>query len=189
MTGKTHRMIGMTSGLGYLLLSRNAFYQPATFASAIAISYLGSLLPDIDTSTGDIWHSLPFGHSFGKAAGAFLEHRNITHSLLGFGLISWGVYALFRIMPTYWGLDADILWLIFVLSYGSHLLGDMITAEGIPLLFPFGKMIGIPPKPFEGIRIVSGKWFENLIIFPAVNLVLIALIVAKWSEIKLYLIK
>ena len=182
-------MFGITCGVGYLLLSQNSIYQPATFASALAVSYLGSLLPDIDTSTGDIWHSLPFGHSVGKVANTFLEHRNITHSLLGFGLISWGVNVLMDMMPSYWGLDSNFLWLIFLISYGSHLFADMLTAEGIPLFFPYGRMIGIPPKPFHGMRIVTGKWFENLIIFPAVNLVLIGIIVAKWSEIKSMLIK
>ena len=189
MTGKTHRIIGITSGIGYLLWSQNPSYQPATFASVLAISYLGSLLPDIDTSTGDIWHTLPFGHSLGKVASSFLEHRNITHSLLGFSLISWGINVLFHNMPYYWGLNPNILWLVFVMAYGSHLIADMLTEEGIPLLFPYGKMIGIPPKPFEGVRIVSGKWFENLIVFPTVNLVLIVLIVAKWAEIKTMLIK
>jgi membrane-bound metal-dependent hydrolase YbcI (DUF457 family) len=122
-------------------------------------------------------------------ASNFLEHRNLTHSLLGFGLISWGVLALLHAMPTYWGLDANTLWIIFIISYGSHLLADMITVEGVPLLFPYGRMIGIPPKPFHGIRIVTGKWFENLVIFPIVNLALIGLIVSKWAEIKMMIIK
>jgi membrane-bound metal-dependent hydrolase YbcI (DUF457 family) len=183
MTGKTHRMVGLTAGMGYLLLSQNPMYQPATFASTLVVSYLGSLLPDIDTSTGDIWHSLPFGHSVGKVAGSILQHRNITHSLLGFSFISWLVHLLFNLMPSYWGLNSGVLWIVFVVAYGSHLLADMLTVEGIPLLFPYGGMFGIPPKPFQGVRIVTGKWFENLVIFPAINLILIIMIISKWPEI------
>jgi hypothetical protein len=60
----------------------------------------------------------------------------------------------------------------------------MLTVEGIPLFWPWRKKFGIPPKPFDGIRIETGKWFENIVIFPLVDIILIILIYSNWSTIK-----
>lgn len=166
-----------------------AEYGPATFAAVLVISSLGSLLPDIDSAGGDIWHTLPFGHTIGKISDPILAHRNITHSILGFALITYGFNLLLNLAPTYWGLNTHYILIALIAGYGSHLVADMITVEGIPLLWPIQKMFGIPPKPFDGVRIVTGKWFENLVIFPAVNLVLIILVASKWDVIKTILLK
>lgn len=189
MTGKTHRMIGMTAGLGYYLAATAPIYNPATFGAVAVVSYIGALLPDIDSTTGDIWHTLPFGHTASELVDPFLQHRNITHSLLGIVLVGWAAHVLFFAMPSYWGIDNTTIWIAFLIGYGSHLLADSLTVEGIPVLYPFGGMYGIPPKPFEGVRIVTGKWFENLIIFPLVNLILIGIFITKWAIIKTILFK
>lgn len=189
MTGKTHQMIGFTVGLGSFLAVTTPSYNPATFAAVAVVSSMASLLPDIDSPTGEIWHSLPFGHTWGKLSDPFLKHRNITHSILGFCLISWGASLILAHMPVYWGIQTNPTLIAFMLAYASHLIADSVTVEGIPLFFPLGKMFGIPPKPFEGVRIVTGKWFENLIIFPLVNIILIVLLITKWQAIKLILFK
>lgn len=189
MTGKTHQILGITAGVSWFLLANSARYEPATFAAVAVGAHLAALLPDIDTAAAEIWHTIPFGDEVGKVATSFLEHRNISHSLLGFALAGWGMWALLGLFPAYWGIDRQIVWVACLIAYGSHLLADAVTVEGIPLLFPYQKMIGIPPKPFEGIRIVSGKWFENLVIFPAINIVLIIMIISQWATIKLILLK
>lgn len=66
----------------------------------------------------------------------------------------------------------------------SHLFADMFTNKGIPLLFPYKIFFGLPPKPFDGARVATGKWFENTIIFPAVTLLLIIIVVVNFSLIK-----
>lgn len=189
MTGKTHRIIGIASGLTYLASVSQPEYAPATLGAVLVGSYFGSLLPDLDQPAAEIWNSLPFGHTLSHVVDPFFKHRNLSHSLLGIGLVSLGLYYLLRIFPEYWGINTHILIITTIISYMSHLLADMITEEGIPLLFPYHLMMGIPPRPFEGIRIQTGKWFENLVLFPAVNLWLVVTIIISWDKIRKLLLK
>jgi len=190
MTGKTHQTGGWLATAIYLLFVLDPAYQPATLAMAIALSSIGSMLPDCDQPTAEAWNHLPLGHTFGHIANhVTLGHRNITHSLLGFTALSGLVYIVVNSFPVYWNINTHIVIIAFMLSYALHLLFDSFTVEGIPLLFPYQRMFGIPPKPFEGIRILSGKWFENLVIFPAINLTLIIVLIASWTSIKTLLFK
>jgi len=189
MTGKTHQVAGLTLSMGYFLINNTPSYNPATFGAVLAVSSIAALLPDIDQPAGKVWHLMPFGDQVGKAANTFLEHRNITHSILGFGLISYGFYRLLSLAPSYWGINTHYVLVAFMLAYGVHLLADMFTVQGIPLLFPFQETYGIPPKPFDGIRILTGKWFENLVIFPTINILLLILIITYWGSIKNILLK
>lgn len=188
MTGKTHQILGLTAGLGYYLISTNPVYSPATLGAVIVGSHLAALVPDIDQPFSKIWDLIPFaGHTAGKIANTFLEHRNLTHSIIGFVAVGYLIHLLIFSFPNYWGINHTTLFFACLIAYLSHLLADMFTVEGIPLLFPYQAMMGIPPKPFEGIRIQTGKWFENLVIFPAINLILIVLLISDWSKIKLIL--
>lgn len=182
-------MLGMTAGLGYFLSTTQVEYNPSTFGAVVVTSYIGALLPDIDQPAAEIWHTLPFGHSIGKVVNKFLEHRNFSHSLLGFGLFALIIHLLLDSFPSYWAIDTNLVFLIFIISYGSHLLADMFTVEGIPLFFPYEKFMGLPPRPFEGVRIVTGKWFENLVLFPIVNITLIVFIISFWAKIHKILFK
>jgi len=185
MTGKTHQIIGIGAGLGSYLVYAHPTYGPATLAWVSVISSLGALLPDIDSPAARIWQGLPFfGHIAEEVVNPFLQHRNLTHSFLGFGLVTWGIYTLGLHVPAYWGLSVHRVELAFCLAYASHLLADALTVQGIPLFFPAPRTFGFPPHPFQGLRIETGKWFENFIIFPAVNLLLVALVWYHWSLIK-----
>jgi inner membrane protein len=90
---------------------------------------LTSLLPDIDHPKSILgqrlkWISTPIARIFG--------HRGFTHSLLA--LI--GGIALFQMdISRYWIIPADVLHAM-IIGYFSHLLADMITPAGIPLLWP-----------------------------------------------------
>lgn len=185
MTGKTHQAIGQICGLdSYLYVSPG--YAPATLAAVIIVSSIGALLPDIDSPAAKIWSYLPFGTGRvgGELINPFLQHRNITHSLLGYLVVLGLFWRIMEHLPGYWGIDSWHVFLAGALAYGSHLLADSVTVQGIPFLFPYQRMFGIPPHPFQGLRIETGKWFENLIVYPTVNLVLIAMIVERWSEIR-----
>jgi membrane-bound metal-dependent hydrolase YbcI (DUF457 family) len=46
----------------------------------------------------------------------------------------------------------------------SHILFDLPTKAGVPLLWPLKWCFGIPP--FRFMRITSGKFVENWIVFP-----------------------
>jgi membrane-bound metal-dependent hydrolase YbcI (DUF457 family) len=189
MTGKTHKIIGLTVGVGYFLSQNQLNYAPATLAAVAFLSYFGALLPDIDQPAAELWGELPFGHTLGKISDPFLKHRNITHSLAGLIGIGLLVHYMLSLMPSYWGINPHFAFVAFLLGFASHLLADMLTVEGIPLFLPCKKMLGLPPRPFEGIRIETGKWFENLVIFPIVNLVLIIIIWTDWTKIKQIILK
>ena len=189
MTGKTHRLIGISSALAYTISVIKPEYSPATVGAVLVGSYFGSLLPDIDQPAADLWDSLPFGHTASHIVDPFFKHRHISHSLLGLALATFGFYYLLSIFPEYWNINTHIVLFASVIAYGSHLLADMITIEGIPLLFPWHHMFGIPPKPLEGVRIQTGKWFENIVIFPIVNIWLWSMIIINLETIKKLLLK
>ena len=189
MTGKTHRTIGLLTGGGYFLATAKPEYQPAIFAFASAAAYLGSLIPDADDASADIWHTLPLGHAVGKITDPLLKHRNISHSLVGILVYSFILFWILKSMPQYWGISIMPVMISSSIAYSSHLIADSFTIEGIPILWPWKRMFGIPPKPFDGIRIQTGKWFENLVIFPAANLILIILVVLYWQKIKSLFLK
>lgn len=189
MTGKTHRVIGLASVTTYFLSSSNLEYSPATFGVVLVGAYFASLIPDLDRSTADFWENLPLGRTVGKVVDPLIKHRNISHSILGLAGFAILIFFLLKSFPTYWGVNANLaLWSI-IISYCSHLLADMFTVDGIPLFYPLKKPFGIPPKPFDGIRILTGQWFENLILFPAVDIYFALLIYIKWSTINLILFK
>lgn len=194
MTGKTHQLFGVTAALGSYLFLAPSTYAPAAFIGVLVAAHFGSLLPDIDTATSEIWQSLPFGRPVGEVTTTFSGavtggHRNLTHSVLGLVLFGWLSFWLFGLAPDYWGLSAHWLWVAFSIGYVSHLLADMLTEAGIPLWWPKQSMIGFPPKPFKDVRIMTDGWFENLVIFPLLNLGLILLIWMYWENIKLILFK
>ncbi len=67
-----------------------------------------------------------------KARGAGLGHRGFTHSLLAV----FGALTLFYLkVPDSWIVPADALQGL-VLGYPSHILADMLTPAGVPLLWP-----------------------------------------------------
>lgn len=189
MTGKTHQVIGICAGLGSYLLATAPLYNPATFAWVVGVTSLGALLPDVDSPGAKIWQSLPFGHAAGELVNPFLKHRNLTHSILGFLLVGWGFHTLLLHFPAYWGINTHIVFVAGMIAYGSHIIADMVTVEGCPLLFPYQRMFGIPPRPFQGLRIETGHWFENFLVFPAVNIVLIWMVWSQWGTIHQLLFK
>jgi len=183
MLGRTHQLIGVTAGLATYLYVFPAHYSPATFGTALVAAHFAALLPDIDQPASTIWRSLPGGRIAGEVVNPFLQHRNITHSILGAVLVGWGLHELFRYFPAYWGVNAHQVWIVAMVAYISHLIADAVTVEGIPVLFPHQRMYGFPPNPFAALRIETGHWFENLIVFPLVNLVLLGLVYLNWSTI------
>lgn len=190
MTGKTHRLFGITSAGATYLIWTQPHYAPATLLAVLLFGHIGSLLPDFDSAAADIWDSVPFGSAVGPVASKVaFGHRNITHSLLGvavFGGLSWWAA---QHVPPYWGIETQWVWVAFMIGYVLHLLADSLTEQGIPLLWPAKGMYGFPPKPFEDVRIVTGGWFENLIIFPALNLLFWGGLLLNWPLISLYIFK
>jgi inner membrane protein len=95
----------------------------------IPAALLTSLLPDIDHPKSVLgqrlsWIAIPIARAFG--------HRGFTHSLL---VITGGI-VLFRLeFTSSWQIPPDVLHAM-VIGYLSHLLADMLTPAGVPLLWP-----------------------------------------------------
>jgi inner membrane protein len=86
-------------------------------------------------------------------------HRTITHSLLC--LITLALFI--SILEKIYKPDLHLS-LIFTCSYTSHLIFDMMTKEGVPLLYPFNKTpCVIPGNPDR--RLTSGNFKTESLIF------------------------
>lgn len=67
-----------------------------------------------------------------------------------------------------------------MLGFTSHLLTDMVTRDGIPLFFPLGFKIGIPP--LRSMRIKTGGIVEKSLIFPGLLIVNLFLIYTNYDK-------
>ncbi len=180
MTGRTHNIIGFAG-----LVTAAALFPPThlngyTLAACIVGNVIGSLLPDIDDAGNRLWDFLPAGNFVGSICRrAFYRHRTITHSILGGFLVYKGLWWLLpRIFnPAY--VDIKTIFISIMIGYVCHLFADMLTKDGVPLLFPFKWYFGIPPIQF--LRITTGSFFENALIFPGV-IVYIVLFIGKNKE-------
>ena len=165
MTGRTHDAIAFAT-----LVTVAAFHPPValnipTAMAAIVGNIIGATLPDIDQATNRLWDFLPGGDYVGRVLRkVFMGHRTLTHSLLGVFLVYKMLeFLLPRLLnPDY--VNSGVVFVAMMVGYVSHLLGDAVTKEGLPLFFPFQWKFGFPP--FSFMRITTGKWIENLVILP-----------------------
>lgn len=132
MTGRSHMKIAFS----VTLFTGN----PVLVASAV----LGSLFPDIDTSTSIICTLLPFhGWPLNK-----IRHRGFTHSVIATGIIALLLYLLVPFKSVVIGL---------VIGYFSHIVADMLTPSGVQLLWPKRKKYRL------GLNVVTGSTIEYCI--------------------------
>ncbi|MGB9812381.1 MAG: metal-dependent hydrolase [Thermovenabulum sp.] len=133
MTGSTHILIGALSGV---ILTSKMNITGVSAASLTAISAISALIPDIDMPGSKIGRKAkPASFILNKTVG----HRGIMHSLLG-AIITAFIVKMYLslqhfnyIIP---GLNEAKITAGLLIGYLSHLLGDMMTKEGIPLLYP-----------------------------------------------------
>jgi len=99
-----------------------------TDISLLGISALGSVIPDIDHPHSIVGRKIPI---IPELFNLFFGHRTLTHSLLG--LIGTSLFIYLK-SPSW-----AVAW---VIGYGSHLILDMLTPSGVPLLWPRTKNLG-----------------------------------------------
>jgi inner membrane protein len=160
--------------------------SPVLVLTLVLATWLGSSTPDLDTPTGGLWQKVPAGSFLGKIIHpVFLGgHRHLSHSLIGMGIFVWLFWMLLMWLGLYSPMpDMHTLLFAFILGYSSHLFADLFTEAGVPLLFPIDYHFGIPPDPFGKVRIKTGKWFENLIVYPVVNIALLLVILCYFKVI------
>lgn len=153
MNHQAHKVAGVCAGtITATLLYHNNIQSGEGLATAIIPmvvgGYLGGLLPDIDHPGSKIGKALyPVAWVVNKLFG----HRGATHSLLALFLTS----VLF-LLPSL-SLDGFIgfLYKQFAIGIGvgflSHLILDMSTKSGVPLMYPFSR------KSFNIGRLTTGK--------------------------------
>lgn len=88
------------------------------------MSVLGELAPDIDTVNSTISLRIPI---IPKIINRKFGHRGLLHSPL-FLVLSWLVIG-----------RQNLIGNVFCIGYLGHLVQDLFTCAGLPLLFPFDK--------------------------------------------------
>ena len=188
MTGKTHDLAAITV-LGIVFLSNPQDpLRLSTVIVCIMANLIGGIAPDIDQPTAPFWRNLPigsiFGRTFGKLSGG---HRFLTHSFFGAALIGFAAHWLLVFFTPVMGrIDTGYVWWAFMIGLLSHLLMDMFTKEGVPLLLPIPYKFGFPP--LKALRITTDKWVEHLVVFPGL-LIINGLIVASHYQLILEIMR
>ena len=190
MLGKTHITLGL--GLGALSATTFSAITQTTFSALdLSIFYgavtLGALLPDIDEPNSTIGRKT-IGIS--NAIKTLCGHRGLTHSIAFIALVSLlsllacalggdilreiPLIASYVEVANLQGDNIEIFAFGLVLGCIFHLIGDMLTISGVPLLLPFStKPYHIFP-PF--LRFKTGSVWDyavggaGALIFGALNL-------------------
>lgn len=169
MTSRTHDLAAFTALNIVIVTQPLPQISVAAGLAAVFSCFIGGLAPDLDKPTSEFWQKFPIGHLWGRLLHKFAgRHRHLSHSLLGFILIGFLARYLFNLIGQTVLVDMQIVWIAFLIGYGSHLLADSLTKDGIPLLFPLSLNFGIPPLSF--LRIKTGGKIEKLFIFPGLLL-------------------
>ena len=122
MLGRTHGAVGALTSLA-IIKCTGVELDVITSSSALVIGTLGGLLPDIDHTGSTLGKKI-------KIIGKILKHRGITHTVYFAFLTS---VILFLITNSY------VYTLCLFGSVLSHILGDMLTAQGVEP-FKLGKL-------------------------------------------------
>ncbi|MBW7956082.1 metal-dependent hydrolase [Patescibacteria group bacterium] len=169
MTGKTHDLAAFTAlTLVFVSLPQTPTMSFATAITAFGANFVGGLFPDIDQPTSDLWDNFRLGPFIAKIiCPALGGHRHISHSLIGLILIGALSKLLLTVIFSFILLDINVtvVWYCFMIGVISHIVMDLPTKAGVPLLWPFKCKFGIPPV--KALRMDSGKFVENWIVFPS----------------------
>lgn len=153
MSGANHIVGGTVfTGIYLSMWDTNLFSQPIF----LFFTAFFAVLPDVDHTKS------PIGTLFYPVA-KYLDkkfgHRTITHSLICYIFLILLVGTIERILS-----EKRIITSIFIWSYGSHLILDMITKQGVPLFYPFKKNpCVIPANP--DFRFKSSDFRTETIVF------------------------
>lgn len=168
MLGRTHEIAAACAVASAAILYPINNMTAETAAASFLVAIVGGITPDIDKPGSKLWEDIPTGGILSHIIHPVFigGHRHITHSLLGLFLFGLGVRALLGVLPLGDKIDTTIVFFSFVIAFVSHLIADMVTKEGVPLLFPLPFHIGFPPLEF--LRIRTNGLAENLIVTPGI---------------------
>jgi inner membrane protein len=127
MNAGAHLLIG--AGLG-LAAAHYTGAEPVTAGLIVLAAAVGAVAPDIDHPGSFISRRLwPL-----RFLVFWLPHRGVTHSMLAVLLVAVGGWEL---SPVYGGM--------FAAGWLSHILADMLTPSGVPLLWPVRRRFRLVP--------------------------------------------
>lgn len=176
MRARTHDLAAIT-GLTLVVILGPVLppLSIGTCVAALLANQLGGIAPDIDQPTAPFWRNLPIGGYFGRIIARMLGgHRFLTHSVIGLCIMGFLMDQLLRFVhPLFPSVQIDIVWWAFMIGMLSHLIMDTFTKEGVPWLLPIPVKFGVPPV--KRLRITTGEWVENFVIFPALGVFLLAI--------------
>ncbi len=140
------------TGICSSLSGVNVFSSPVYTGLAVG----AALLPDIDHPKTLIGSLLkPLSVTINRRYG----HRTITHSGVTLAVLTLAVAIIEKLSA-----GANSLALVFFFAYFSHLMLDMMTLQGVPLLYPITKNpFVIPGNP--GYRIRTGDLRAEAVMF------------------------
>ena len=140
------------TGICSSLSGVNLFASPLQTSVAIT----ASLLPDIDHPKSLIGTLLkPLSLTINRRYG----HRTVTHSGVTLAALTLAIAIAEKLSS-----GANSLALVFFFAYFSHLMLDMMTLQGVPLLYPITKNpFVIPSNP--GYRIRTGDLRAEAVMF------------------------
>lgn len=153
MSGSNHIVGGIVFTGIYLSMSDVNIFSSPYF---LFFTALFAVLPDVDhikSFIGKIFY--PIAKYLNRKFG----HRTITHSLIFYVILGLIISAIEQITN-----HTSYITSIYYWSYGSHLIFDMVTKQGIPLFYPFKKNpCVIPANPYY--RLKSSDVKTELMIF------------------------
>jgi len=170
MTGRSHDLAAFTAlTIIFVAMPTLPTMSFATAVTAFGANFIGGLFPDIDQKTSDFWDNFRLGPFIAKViCPALGGHRNVSHSLLGLVLIGIGSKVFLQLLSAIVLIDMEIVWNAFMIGVVSHILTDLPTKAGVPLLWPLQWNMGIPP--IRALRFESGEFVENFIAVPGMLL-------------------
>lgn len=153
MKGKHHMIAGVCAGAcltaSALVVSDFGFVP---IVGGFIGTVVGSLFPDIDSSTSKLGSKIKI---VSKIINNLFGHRGLLHC----PLLIVGLFFLFRMLFRNWGItDYSIVYIGFLLGMLMHLVCDITTRGGIPVLYPFYTM------KFSLTPMKSGSKWEPLML-------------------------
>lgn len=136
MKYETHKLCGVISSfaVGNVILSDIPIINRIIFLVVISIcGGLGGTFPDVDAKNNN-WNKI-FGSIFK------FRHRGKMHSLIPYIIVYFIIYN--KILTSVQKHELVTLYIIaisgFLVGVISHLVLDIITVRGVPILYPFSK--------------------------------------------------
>lgn len=187
MTGRTHDMAAFTALSLIVVMHPLPHVTLATAVVSIVSNLVGGITPDIDQPTAPLWKNLPIGKYVGKTFDKFLGgHRFLSHSLLGAFVFGFAFHYILQVLkPSFPHLDMEVIWWSFMIGFGSHLIMDTITTEGVPWLLPIPFKFGIPP--IKALRIQTGGVLERFGVFPLLIIFNAYIVYVNYDKLRLLL--